>query len=126
MITPDIIKIVYVLSLIVWNLFLLAAVIGGVVGMVIYSDQADIGNTMLLLGIAVDIVAGIIISVMSNLLLRMFCEQIILFFSIHEVLSSIEDIERQRDKSSRKSALANTRSTREKKEQSTEVKAGPQ
>lgn len=96
MITPDIIRVVYVLGLILNNLSLLGSYIGGLIMVIISYEDWGLSTTLLIVVIVVGTIASIIVSIIMNLLWRMFCEQIILFFSIHETLVSIEDLNKPR------------------------------
>ncbi len=124
MITPDIIKILYVLVLIFGNLSLLGAVIAGAVGAFFYSQATGLDTLIMVAIIVCDIIAGIIISILGNLAFRMFCEQIILFFSIHEILSSIENRGKEQDKSYRRDQSQRRQSSSQKKNEVQKV--GPQ
>lgn len=95
MITPDIIRIVYVIGLILQNLSLLGGYIAGLIMIIMSYEDMGLSSTMLIVIIVVGTIASLILSLIMNLLWRMFCEQIILFFSIHETLVSIEDVNRQ-------------------------------
>ena len=89
MITPDIIKILYVLGLILLNLSLLGGFIAGCISM--FMMDTGLETWVLIVIIVVAFIVGIIIWILSNLGFRMMCEQIILFFSIHETLVSLEE-----------------------------------
>jgi len=95
MITPDIIRIVYVLVLILQNLSLLGGYVVGLIMLIMSYEDMGLSSTMLIVIIAVGTIASLITSLIMNLLWRMFCEQIILFFSIHETLVSIEENNKQ-------------------------------
>ncbi|MDG6224787.1 MAG: DUF4282 domain-containing protein [Candidatus Thermoplasmatota archaeon] len=98
MITPGIIRIFYVIGLILDNLLLLAATIGGIAAMIIIGRDLEL-DTLIIVGSIVGIlVLSLITFIIMNLLWRMFCEQIILFFSLHEMLSTIEGDVRERIK----------------------------
>ena len=100
MITPDIIKILYILGMILLNLSLLGSFIAGVVSFIMVDTGLD--TLYIVLIIAGAAVVGIIIAIVFNLMLRMMCEQIILFFSIHETLVSLEEVNKDIFKESRK------------------------
>lgn len=70
LITTSIIKVVYLIGI-------LAVTIGGFVGMA----QGGAGS----------VIAGLLILTLGNLMWRVFCENIIVLFNIHDTLSSIDD-----------------------------------
>ena len=88
MITPDIIKIIHVIGLIIVNL----ALIGGfIVGLYfLFTQDLGLEGYMTALVIIGGVLGGIIIFFLANIEWRMFCEWLILFFSMHEMLSTVE------------------------------------
>lgn len=88
MITPDIMKIVHVVGLILINL----AMLGGFVVGIIYLFSADLGldGTMTALVLVGGILGAIVVFFWVNIEWRMLCEWLILFFSMHEMLSTVE------------------------------------
>ncbi len=90
LITPTIIKILHVLGLIILNLAMIGAFITGIIVLVVGSTQVDLEGTIKILAIIGFIIVGFIAFFLVNLLWRMICENIILFFSIHEMISGIE------------------------------------
>ena len=93
MITPDIIRIAYVLGMIILNLAFLGSFIAGSIFLYTYltNSMDTLYVVLIILGAAV---VSLIMSFLVNILFRMFCEQIILFFSIHETLVSVEESNR--------------------------------
>ena len=98
MITPGVIRIFYVIGLILDNLLLMAATIGGMVAMILLGGEFDLDMLIIIVSIVGILVLSLITFIIMNLLWRMFCEQIILFFSVHEMLSTIEGDVRERIK----------------------------
>jgi hypothetical protein len=89
MITPDLIKLLYVLGTILLILTNIALVIGSIAALTIFSSDLGL-DTGLRVGVIVGIIIiGLILILVTSLLFRMFCEQIILFFSIHEIIEDI-------------------------------------
>ena len=90
LITPTIIKILHVLGLILLNLAMLGSFIVGLVVLIAGSTQVDLEGSIKILAIVGFIIVGFITFFLVNILWRMACENIILFFSIHEMISGIE------------------------------------
>lgn len=90
LITPGIVRTIHVIGLILINLSLLVGFVGGIIVAVTGTLAFDLEGGMLVVGIIVWIIASIITFIIVNLLWRIFCEQGILFFSIHEINASIE------------------------------------
>ncbi len=90
LITPGIVRIIHVIGLILINLSLMVGSIGGIIVAVTGTLAFELEGGILVVGIIVWIIATIITFVIVNLLWRIFCEQGILFFSIHEINASIE------------------------------------
>ena len=88
MITPDIIKIIHVIGLILINL----ALVGGfIVGLYfLFTQDLDLEGYMTAVIIVGGVLGGIIVFFLANIEWRMFCEWLILFFSMHEMLSTVE------------------------------------
>ncbi len=91
LITPGIIKFIHVLGLILINLSLLVGFAGGIIAAVTGAYALDLEGGMIAVGILVWIVATILSFFILNILWRMLCEQVILFFSIHEINASLEN-----------------------------------
>ncbi|MGA1822672.1 MAG: DUF4282 domain-containing protein [Thermoplasmatota archaeon] len=89
MITPDIIRIIYVLGMIFLFLLNIILVIGAIVTLVMFSSEIGMDSGMLIGAVVGTIIVGLILMILTNLLFRMYCEQIILFFSMHEILEDI-------------------------------------
>ena len=90
LITPTIIKILHVLGLILLNLAMLGSFIVGIIVLIAGSTQVDLEGPIKILAIVGFIIVGFITFFVVNILWRMICENIILFFSIHEMISGIE------------------------------------
>ena len=91
MITPDILRIIYVLGTIIITLLNVALVIGGIASIIIYQSYLEMDTVILVTAIIGIIIIGLILLLLINLLFRMYCEQIILFFSMHEILEDISE-----------------------------------
>ncbi len=90
LITPTIIKILHVMGLVLLNLAMIGAFITGIIVLVVGSTQVDLEGSIKILAIVGFIIVGLITFFIVNILWRMICENIILFFSIHEMISGIE------------------------------------
>ncbi len=90
MITPDLIKIIYVLELILFNLTNIAITLSTIAAVIILWDYTGLETTWMIVSIVVWIIWRLIWWVISNILLRMFFELVILPFSLHEMVSTVE------------------------------------
>lgn len=90
MITPDLIKIIYVLELILFNLTNIAITLSTIAAIIILWDYTGLETTWMIVSIVVWIIWRLIWWVISNILLRMFFELVILPFSLHEMVSTVE------------------------------------
>ncbi len=90
LITPTIIKILHIIGLILLNLAMIGSFITGIIVLVVGNTQVDLEGTIKILAIIGFIIVGFITFFLVNILWRMICENIILFFSIHEMISGIE------------------------------------
>jgi len=90
MITPDIIKVIYVLELILFNLMNIALSLSVIAAIIILWDYTGLETLWMIVAIVVWVILRLIWWVISNILLRMFFELVILPFSIHEMVSSVE------------------------------------
>lgn len=90
MITPDLIKIIYVLELILFNLTNIAITLSTIAAILILWDYTGLETTWMIVSIVVWIIWRLIWWVISNILLRMFFELVILPFSLHEMVSTVE------------------------------------
>lgn len=88
MITPDIIKIIHVIGIIIINLALIGGLIVGI--FFLFSADWDLEGYMMALLVIGGILGSIIVFFIANIEWRMFCEWLILFFSMHEMLSTVE------------------------------------
>lgn len=89
MITPDILRIIYVLGTIFLILLNIALVIGSIIALVIFTSEIGLDTAPMIAAIIGIIILGLILLLITNLLFRMYCEQIILFFSMHEIMEDI-------------------------------------
>ena len=87
MITPDIMKIVHIIGLIILNLAMLGGFIAGIY--VLFSQDLGLDDYTVLILIG-GILGSIVIFFWVNIEWRMICEWLILFFSMHEMLSTVE------------------------------------
>lgn len=94
MITPDIIKIVFVIGFILLDLSLIGSLVSGI----FYLVMLDLDTLYMALGIGGGLIVTILLMILLNLIWRMMCEYVILFFSIHEILSSIEGDSKNQNK----------------------------
>lgn len=90
MITPDLIKIIYVLELILFNLTNIAITLSTIAAIIILWDYTGLETTWMIVSIVVWIIWRLIWWVISNILLRIFFELVILPFSLHEMVSTVE------------------------------------
>ncbi|MCU0798981.1 MAG: DUF4282 domain-containing protein [Candidatus Thermoplasmatota archaeon] len=90
MITPDLIKVIYVLELILFNLMNIALSLSVIAAIIILWDYTGLETLWMIVSIVVWIILRLIWWVISNILLRMFFELVILPFSIHEMVSTVE------------------------------------
>ncbi|MCK5772955.1 MAG: DUF4282 domain-containing protein [Thermoplasmata archaeon] len=90
LITPTIIKILHVLGLIILNLGMLGSFIVGLIVLIAGSTQVDLEGSIKILAIVGFVIVSFIMFFLVNILWRMACENVILFFSIHEMISGIE------------------------------------
>ncbi len=90
MITPDIIKVIYVLELILFNLTNIALSLSVIAAIIILWDYTGLETLWMIVSIVVWVILRLIWWVISNILLRMFFELVILPFSIHEMVSTVE------------------------------------
>jgi len=90
MITPDIIKVIYVLELILFNLMNIALSLSVIAAIIILWDYTGLETLWMIVAIVVWVLLRLIWWVISNILLRMFFELVILPFSIHEMVSTVE------------------------------------
>ena len=90
MITPDIIKAVHILGIIGLNLLMIGGTIGGIAALIYFQNDLNMEAGLLVLACVGAFLIGLLIGILVNLWWRVILEQAILFFSIHEVLSSIE------------------------------------
>jgi hypothetical protein len=88
MITPDIIKIIHVIGLIILNLALLGGLVAGII--FLFSQDLDLEGYMMALVIVGAVVGAILAFFIVNIEWRIICETMILFFSMHEMLSTVE------------------------------------
>jgi len=87
MITPDIIKIIHVIGIIILNLTMLGGFIFGIY-MLFSQDLGLEGYTaIVLIG---GVLGSIVVFFIVNIIWRMFCEWLILFFSMPEMVSTLE------------------------------------
>jgi len=87
MITPDIIKIVHVVGLILLNLIMLGGFIFGIYALFSMDLGLEDYTVFILIG---GILGSIIVFFWVNIQWRMICEWLILFFSMHEMVSTLE------------------------------------
>lgn len=82
-VTPNVITIIYVLGVIAISLFSLFILLGG--GLM--GAMGDSGGFGFLIGL----VTAVLVFVLGNLLLRVYCEILIVIFKIHGHLKSIDE-----------------------------------
>jgi Domain of unknown function (DUF4282) len=87
MITPDIMKIVHVIGLIILNLAMLGGFVVGIYALFSQDLGLDDYTVLILIG---GILGSIVVFFWVNIEWRMICEWLILFFSMHEMLSTVE------------------------------------
>ncbi len=90
MITPDIIKIIYVLNLILFNILNILITFSVIAAVVMFWDEIGLDTTWEIVTIVVWVIWRLIWWFTANILLRMYYELIILPFSIHEMVSTVE------------------------------------
>ena len=88
MITPDIIKIIHVIGLIILNLALLGGLVVGII--FLFAQDLDLEGYMIALVIVGAVIGAILAFFIVNIEWRIICETMILFFSMHEMLSTVE------------------------------------
>ena len=87
MITPDIMKIVHVIGLIILNLAMLGGFVFGIYALFSMDLGLEDYTVFILIG---GVLGSIIVFFFVNIEWRMLCEWLILFFSMHEMLSTVE------------------------------------
>ena len=87
MITPDIMKIVHVIGLIILNLAMLGGFVFGIYALFSMDLGLEVYTVFILIG---GVLGSIIVFFFVNIEWRMLCEWLILFFSMHEMLSTVE------------------------------------
>ena len=90
MITPDIIKIIYVLDLILYNIANITITFSLIAAVVMFWDITGLDTTWMIVTIVIWVIWRLIWWFTANILLRMAYELIILPFSIHEMVSTVE------------------------------------
>lgn len=88
MITPDIMKIIHVIGIIILNLTLIGGFIVGIY--FLFTEDLGLEGYMTTLIVVGGVLGGIIIFFWVNIQWRMICEWLILFFSLHEMVSTLE------------------------------------
>lgn len=89
MITPDILRIIYVLGTIFLFVLNIALVIGSIIALIVFTSEIELETAQIIVAVIGIIIVGLILLLITNLLFRMYCEQIILFFSMHEIMEDI-------------------------------------
>jgi len=90
MITPGVIKTIYVLELILFNLVNIGLSLSVIAAIILLWDYTGLEMLWMIVTIVVWIIWRLFWWVLANILLRMVFELVILPFSMHEMLSTIE------------------------------------